>query len=51
MPAIKVTSGQGDKWRSGAAQDEALDGVSQTVGPAADTYRDTEEQLVSQLRG
>ncbi len=52
MPAIKVTSEQLDKWHTGAAQvKEALDGISQMVGQAATTYRDTEEQLASQMRG
>ncbi len=41
-----------DKWHTGAAQvKEALDGISQMVGQAATTYRDTEEQLTRQMRG
>lgn len=41
-----------DQWQVGAKQvKEALDGISQMMGQAANTYRDTEEQLANQMRG
>ncbi|HEX6595713.1 MAG TPA: WXG100 family type VII secretion target [Acidimicrobiales bacterium] len=41
-----------DKWHTGANQvKEALAGISQLLAAAARTYRETEDQLSSQMRG
>ncbi|MGH8907525.1 MAG: WXG100 family type VII secretion target [Egibacteraceae bacterium] len=41
-----------DQWHTGARQvKEALDGISQQLGTAAQTYQDTEDQLAAQMRG
>lgn len=39
------------KWHTGAADvKEALDGISQMLGQAAQTYQETEDQLARQFR-
>jgi WXG100 family type VII secretion target len=41
-----------DKWHMGARQvEEALEGIGQLLQQAATTYRETEDQLSSQMRG
>ena len=41
-----------DKWNSGAQQvKQALDGIAQLLGQAAQTYQETEDKLSQQLRG
>lgn len=41
-----------EQWNQGARQvKEALDGISQMLGTAAQTYQDTEEALARQMRG
>lgn len=40
------------KWNTGAMQvKEALDGISQMLAKAGQTYQQTEDQLAQQLRG
>ncbi|HYR63718.1 MAG TPA: WXG100 family type VII secretion target [Actinomycetota bacterium] len=40
------------KWNGGAMQvKEALDGISQMLAKAAQTYQQTEDQLAQQMRG
>lgn len=41
-----------DKWHQGAGQvQQALQGISQMLGKAGQTYQQTEDQLATQLRG
>lgn len=41
-----------DQWHTGARDvKEALTGISQQLGTAAQTYQDTEDQLAAQMRG
>ena len=41
-----------DQWHNGANQvKEALAGISRLLAQAADTYRETEDKLSSQMRG